>query len=118
MHEMSIATELIKQILKIAEENNLKKIESVELEVGELKQVVPIAMKETFKAVTKDTIAQGAVLKIKEIKAKAICRRCKVIFEPELNFFICERCQVADVDIIKGADIIIKSITGEKDNNE
>lgn len=115
MHEYSIAEELIRQILEIAEDNNLKKIDSVDLEVGELKQIVPAAMRECFKSVGAGTIAQNAVLKIKDIKAKAVCRRCKAVFKPCLNYFVCRHCGLADVDIIKGDDIIIKSIKGEKD---
>ena len=41
MHEMSLAIGLIEQIQEVASQNSLKKVDEVELETGELRQVVP-----------------------------------------------------------------------------
>ena len=115
MHEMSIAEGLMEQILSIANENSLKSIEEVEIETGLLRQVIPEVMQEAFRAVRQDTIAQSAVLKITEIPAIGKCRTCQKEFEPELNNFLCPQCLRADVEILQGDDIILKSVIGERE---
>ena len=64
MHEMSIATGLIEQVLKIANENNLSRVDEVEIEAGQLRFIIPEAMYTAFEAVSEGTIAAGAKLKI------------------------------------------------------
>ena len=111
MHELSIAIALIDQIKEIAEENHLNKIDEVELQTGFLRQVIPELMLEAFKEASRETIAQGAVLKIAEINALVRCRQCQTTFEPTINDFLCPLCQEADVDILQGNDIILASIS-------
>jgi hydrogenase nickel incorporation protein HypA/HybF len=110
MHELSLAEALIDQILAVAKENNLAKVDEVIIETGVLKQVVPEMMQEAFFAVSDETIAEGSKLTIIETSAKAKCRKCEQEFEPEIDSFLCPDCQVASVDILKGNDIILKSV--------
>jgi len=114
MHELSIAEGLIEQILTVAKENGIVHIEEVEIETGILKQIIPDVMQEAFKAVTKDTIAENAILKIAEVPALARCSLCRKEFEPELNNFLCPKCMKADVVTLKGNDIILKAVTGRE----
>ena len=115
MHEMSIAISLIEQIEKQAFANNLMRVDEIEIETGMLRQVIPEVMQEAFKVASEETIANGAILNIIEVKPLVKCRQCKNEYEPTLNDFLCPQCKLADVDIIIGNEIILKSITG---NNE
>jgi hydrogenase nickel incorporation protein HypA/HybF len=112
MHEMSIAESLMEQILDIAQANNMQKVAEVELDAGYLRQVIPEVMQEAFLAVTEGTIADGATLTINEIAPLAVCRKCKDEFMPQLDDFLCPQCRQADVDILKGDEIILKSLVG------
>lgn len=114
MHEMSIAIALIDQIFEVGCDNNLIKVNEVEIEVGFLKQVVDEVMQEAYKSVTEGTIAEGSILRIKEISASVQCNQCKKIFKPELDNFLCPDCAKADVEVLKGNDIILKSVIGDK----
>ncbi len=111
MHELSIAEELIDQIIEVAQKKNIINIDEVEIETGVLRQVVPDVMQEAFKTVSQNTLADGALLKITEVKAVAICRQCNRSFGPKINNFLCPICDRSDVDITKGDSIILKSIS-------
>ena len=113
MHEMSIAVGLMDQVLDVAKSNQLIRIDSVEIETGYLRQVIPEVMLEAFNAVKQDTIAESATLKIREIKPLAECQICQKNFAPEPDNFLCPKCQKADTKILQGNDIILKSVVGD-----
>jgi len=112
MHEMSIAVGLIEGVLHAAEEAGAEQVESVELEVGLFQQVVPEAMRTAWEAVSENTPAQGAELRLTEVPAVARCRTCGARFEPNVEYsFACPKCDQADVEIVAGRDIVLKSVT-------
>jgi len=113
MHEMSIATALVKQVLDLAKENALVRIERVELEVGALQLVVPEALDMAFKAASHDTPASGAVLHQEVIPVRARCRACGQDYVPDMDTsYQCDRCGVAEPEILAGRDIILRSLSG------
>lgn len=118
MHEMSIAVELIDQILAAAASHGLQKVEEVVLETGVLRQIVSEVMQTAFSAVAKGTIAEGAELHIVEVPARARCRQCDREFEPQADNFSCPLCLVADVHVVQGEDIILKSVIGPDNKGE
>ena len=110
MHEMSIIVSLLEEIDEIVKKNGATKVESIELETGQLRQVVPEVMQEAFLVAKEGTICEKAILMIKEIKAKVKCNKCNKEFSPKINDFLCSNCHEADVKIIQGDDIILKTI--------
>jgi len=112
MHEFSIASALVRQVLDIAEQNDLERVETVELAVGAMQMVVPEALELVFAAVCEGTPAAGAVLKQEEVPARAECRACKTSYNAGIDRYLCPRCGRADADIVEGRDIILKSLTG------
>ena len=110
MHEMSIATSLADSLLELARQQHAARIEAVELEVGALRLVVPEALQMAFTAVTAGTLAEGATLKLLEVPAVAECRQCAARFEPTIDNYLCPHCHEADVQIVAGNDIVLKSV--------
>jgi hydrogenase nickel incorporation protein HypA/HybF len=110
VHELSIAMELIGQIIEVAEANKLPRVAEVELETGILRQVIPEVMQTAFKEAARQTIASNAALIITEISAKARCNQCGLVFEPQVDDFLCPNCQIADTIVLQGDKIILKSI--------
>ncbi len=112
MHELSIAASMLDGVLRAAEQAGATRIETVEVEVGVMRQVVPEALCVAWEAVRTETIADRAVLKIEEVPAQAECRRCGQCFEPDIDCsFWCAHCEQADVRIIRGNDIVLRSVT-------
>ena len=112
MHELSIASALIEQVCDEAEAHQMKKVETVELHIGFLRQVVPEMMQEAFREAAAGTIAEGATLTVREIPAEAQCVLCQKIFEPDLDCFLCPSCGKAEVKVLKGNEILLMSING------
>lgn len=116
MHEMSIAMSLLDGVLDAARKAGATRVESVELDVGALQLVMPEALETAWEAVRAGTLAEGAALRIQEVPAAAECRRCGRLFEPDVSYsFLCPGCDQADVKIVGGNEIILKSVVCQID---
>jgi len=111
VHELSVASALIEQVLDIADKNQLERVAEIEVEAGALRQIVPELMLTAFAEVSRGTRAEGATLTLREIKAEARCRQCQGAFTPLIDNFLCPSCEAADVDILQGDEIILKSVS-------
>ena len=115
MHEMSLAAELIEQIQVQAKQHGLIKVSRVEIEAGQMRGVVPEAMEAAFRAVSEGTVAEGAELVQIEVRAKARCRSCGKFFRPKMDDYRCPGCEHAEMSLVEGNDLILKSLSGEAD---
>jgi hydrogenase nickel incorporation protein HypA/HybF len=112
VHEMSIAVSMLEGVLRAAEQAGATRIEAVEVEVGAMQLVVPEALRVAWEAVRTGTLADGSILKIEEVPAQAECRGCGQLFEPDIQYgFLCPRCGQADVRVVGGNDIVLRSVT-------
>jgi hydrogenase nickel incorporation protein HypA/HybF len=110
MHETSIAAALLDQLLRIAAEHHATRIEQVEVRCGVMRQVVPEALQLAFEAASAGTPAAGAQLTIIEEGLVVRCRACRAEFASGLDDYRCPRCKTADVELIAGHDIILRSV--------
>jgi len=110
MHEMSIADGVLRAVLDAAGGCGGRRVERVELAVGEMRLVVPEALEMAWQVVSEGTIAAGAELAVVETPMEARCRRCGRQFAPRIDNYLCPGCGLADVDILAGDDIILKSV--------
>ena len=113
MHEMGLATSLVDCVLEATRGRGAVRIQEVEVEIGVLQRVVPEALSLAFAAASAGTLAAGAALKLIAVKAVAECRPCGSSFEPEWDDYLCPRCHQADVRVIRGNDVVLKSIVCE-----
>ena len=117
MHEMSIASTLIAQVLDIAKANEAVQVEKITLEAGQLKQIVDEMLITAWQSVTVDTIAEGSRLVIEKVKAEVACKVCEKQFAPDVDNFLCPDCGQADYDILKGNDLILAAIECKTKND-
>ena len=73
MHELSIADAILQIALAHAGE---RRIETIEVKVGHLRQVVPDALAFAFTLVSEGTPAEGAELQLEVVPAAGRCRAC------------------------------------------
>ena len=76
MHEFSAACSIVDTALEAAKNNNASKINVVNIEVGEFTFLIPEQLAFNFEIATKNTIAEGAELRIKNVKGKLLCSDC------------------------------------------
>ena len=117
MHEMSIASTLIEQVLDIAQANDAVKVEKITLQAGQLKQIVNEMLITAWQSVTIDTIAEGSHLIIEDVPAEVLCKVCSEEFSPNVDNFLCPDCGQADYEILKGDELILAAIECKSKDN-
>ena len=113
MHEMSIAVELLRELESLVKTNDVTRVTEFTVSVGQLRGIVPEALDIAFESLSEDTCAAGAKLNLEVVSIVAQCQQCKNSFEPGADYFLCPKCNKADVEIVEGNDIILKSVTCE-----
>jgi hydrogenase nickel incorporation protein HypA/HybF len=124
LHEFSAACSIVDTALEAAQSNNATKVSVVNIEVGEFTFLIPEQLTFNFEIASKNTIVEGAKLRIKTIQGKLLCSECgfegdsKVDSDipPQLAVFApmkCPKCGSSSTTITGGKDFIITSIEAE-----
>lgn len=124
MHEFSAACSIVDTALEAARNNNAVKVNVVNIEVGEFTFLIPEQLIFNFEIASKNTIVEGAELRIKSIKGKLACSACGFEgesnvdsdFPPKIAVFApmkCPKCGSSATTIIGGKDFIITNIEAE-----
>ena len=107
MHELAIAD----AVLAVAGEHaGGRRLASVTVRVGHLRQVVPAALEFSFALAAEGTSVAGARLEIEAVPAAGVCRRCGT--ESELDGFplACRACGELDLELIRGEELLVDSL--------
>ena len=110
MHELSIAQNIIEIVAEYAEKMNAHRVTEVLIDVGAVSGVIPETLEFAWDLSVKNTIAEGAILKINFIEPKAVCLDCKKEFKLDDIFTICTYCNSTNYDIVLGKELKVKSI--------
>ena len=119
MHEFSISSEIIRTVLDTTEKNHGKRVLSIQLEIGELAllnvEQVTFWIQELFKG----SVAEGAKIKVKIIKARISCEACgyegknssdqKDLFQ-NLIPLSCPKCKSFQIKVEKGRECNLSKI--------
>jgi hydrogenase nickel incorporation protein HypA/HybF len=112
MHELSITQNMLDLVVKQARESGAKKIEKINLVIGEMTGVADTCLQFYFNMLSKDTPASGAVLSIKSVPLRVKCRECGNSFEFEEGSE-CGKCHSSSLEIISGNELFVDSIEVE-----
>lgn len=115
MHELSLSSAILETTLRHA---GGRRVTSVQLRVGALRQVVPESLEFYFGVVTRGTACEGALLEQELIAARMRCEDCSAEWEPELPIFRCPGCGGAAVEVVRGTEFEIESIMVEEEEPE
>ena len=111
MHELGIVFHMIKTVERVAEANELKKIASVTLELGEVSGVVPHELTSCWNwAVAQTEVLKGAELKIETIPAVTLCESCNQTYPTVPQGRICPLCGSEQTVLVRGNEINLKEI--------
>lgn len=102
MHELSITQELVAICLRHAGNRHVK---SVIIEIGTLSGVVPEAVSFCFEACTAMTPAAGALLEIRAVEGRGLCRTCMTEQPLERMFDPCRSCGSYAVEVLQGEEL-------------
>ena len=113
MHEMSLCEGILQVLETEAGKQGFKKIKTVWLEIGKLSSVEPQALLFSFDVVTRNSIADGAELKIIDIVGTAWCMQCSEPVTIKKRFDECPQCGSYQLQITGGEEMKIKELEVE-----
>ena len=111
MHELGIVFNIVDSVEKIAAQNNLTKVLSITLLVGEVSTAIPQYLEKCYPAaVDKSKLLKNTKLKIEIVPANCICHQCFEVFSLIKNKNICPECGSSDTEMVSGRELLIKEI--------
>ena len=114
MHELGLVNYVVKQVSKIAEENNVKKVGSVTLEFGEVSGIVTSYLYDYWNWYTKKfPLFDGAKLLCETIPAITWCDDCKKTYPTVQYGKTCPYCGSGNTWLQQGNEMNIKQIEVE-----
>lgn len=111
MHELSLSSAILGTVLRHADGRRVK---SVQMRVGTMRQVVPDSLEFYFDIVTRGTLCEGAELEQEQVAALLRCESCATEWRPELPTFRCPGCGGGEVETLAGGEFDIESIVVEE----
>jgi hydrogenase nickel incorporation protein HypA/HybF len=112
MHELALSHSILDIVVQRAAEAGLKKVTEIVLEVGEAAGVEAEALRFCFEAVTRDTMAHGAALRIERVPLRGLCPKCRHAFPLPSGFGPCPRCRSHGAALISGRELRVREFEG------
>jgi len=110
MHELGVIFEIVKKVEGIAAKNNLTKIDTLVLQIGELSSMIPKYIEACYPAAVDGTMMQYTKLKIEILPGNGLCKKCNTVFNLIKNTGKCPQCSNGEWDMLSGKEFIIKEI--------
>lgn len=111
MHELGIVFNIIRIVVDEAKKNNVSKINSITLDIGEVSTIIPSYLTDCYDwAKKKEELLKDSTMKINLIKAVTTCNTCRKEY-PTVEFGkTCPHCGSTDTVLKVGNEVEIKEI--------
>ena len=114
MHELSYILDIIDTVNGALENDSIKEVKTIVVDVGKMSGVVPFYLDKYFEEAKKGTIFSNTKLEINEIDVKIQCEKCKTIYIPDKeNRYKCPKCGERKGELLQGKGITINNIIVE-----
>ena len=111
MHELGIVFYIIRDVKKVAEENQVAHVSKVVMEIGEVSTIVPDYLTDCWRwAADKEELLKDCELRVKTIPAVSFCDGCQQEFETVRYGKTCPHCGSPDTWLLRGNEVEIKEI--------
>jgi len=112
MHELSLSSAIVDTVLRHAEG---RRVTSVQMRIGALRQVVPDSLDFYFDIVSRDTVCEGARLELELVPARLRCEACTGEWKIDVPVFLCPSCGPEGiVQVAAGEEFEVESIEVEE----
>lgn len=111
MHELTIAGNIINIVTSEAEKAGSSMVKEVNLEIGLLAGIEYESLDFALEALKKGTVVDSASFIIEKPGGVCKCNNCANEFTIENFLGSCRDCGSQDLQIIKGSELRVKSIT-------
>jgi hydrogenase nickel incorporation protein HypA/HybF len=110
MHELSIATSIIKTTENEVDVANGEKVIEIILEIGKLSGVEIQSLHFVWELAAKNTVLEDSKITIFEPEGIAICAECDTEYKLEKIYDPCTKCNSPFKKIISGKELKIKKL--------
>ena len=107
---MGVVIDIVKTVENFSRKNQLTKIDTLVLQIGELSSMIPRYIEACYPAAIDGTLLQDTKLQIEILPGNAICRTCNKVFNLIENNNKCPKCEDKDWEILCGKEFMIKEI--------
>jgi len=107
---MGVVIDIVKTVENFSRKNQLTKIDTLVLQIGELSSMIPRYIEACYPAAIDGTLLQDTKLQIEILPGNAICRTCNKVFNLIENNNKCPKCENRDWEILCGKEFMIKEI--------
>jgi hydrogenase nickel incorporation protein HypA/HybF len=110
MHELGIVIQIVKQLESYMSEHDIRKIDTVVLQIGELSSVYPKYIEDVYPIAVEKTRLQHTKLQIDISPGIGKCKDCGFVYNLVENQNLCPRCMSRLFSVITGREFMIKQI--------
>ena len=114
MHEFSLVQSLLGQVGALRRDQQAERVVTVRVSVGEFSGVEPELFRAAYEMLIEDTPLRGAELQLNRVPLEAHCNHCEREFAVARFRFVCPECNSRDLEILRGEDLVLESITVEQ----
>ena len=110
MHEMALCQGMVELIAEQQRQRGFERVKRVIVEIGTLGHVDPHALEFAFEVGAKDSVAENAVLEIREIPGSGWCMTCSNTVSIEQRGDGCPRCGSYQLIVQQGEELKLKEL--------
>lgn len=111
MHELSIALGIVGIAENQIRKHQAQRVETIELEIGQLAGVEWKALEFAWESATKHTVLENSQLEVNRVEGAARCLECQHEFPTTSLFARCPSCGGFFSQIIRGKELRVKALT-------
>ncbi len=117
MHELSVTQGILTIALEAAQQAGARRIITIDLVIGELTSFVDDSIQFYFDALSRDTLAEHAILRFRRLPASATCQQCGQNWPvtPPLPAN-CPACSSSNIHITGSRELYVESIEVDNEN--
>ena len=107
MHELVVTKNIHQLVLRHAQKADARRVLTVNLEIGALSDLQTEWLQRYFDRLSRNTVSEGAKLKITRVPAVFQCNQCCQTFE--INSLLggdltCQQCHSSEVSLVSGKE--------------
>lgn len=113
MHELAVTKSILKLALDYTTQNGGSEIIAIRLAIGEMRNLEEDWIQRYFEYISKGTLAEKAVIKVRKIHVVFLCKKCGQGFTPNLKEdkkMLCSYCGSFEYDLVSGRELIVEQL--------